>query len=191
MASSGRTPPRGCNTSAQACVSRTRVQVLKPLLAERIDFVARQSPSFRAAWDMIRRSGLPVRIGTDDQLRSRLPHWYRQHPNEWAGVTVTETGGRDELSGAVVALRLGAMEKTARRTPRGSEYLLAELDRVLIHEIYGHLAPMVAARDVQHECLDQLRPGEATPCVQVRERRIAAELSNYRLAHAAGSAAER
>lgn len=176
----------GCAASLAQSPQRhadSRVVVLEPFFAERIAHVAERSPSFRAAWELIQHSGVPVRIGTDEQLRGKLPGWYRDHPNAWAGVTVTETGSRDEVSVAFVALRFKAMKESARRTPRSTEFLLSEVDRVLIHEIYGHLVPVIATHNTR-ECLDQHGPGQPA-CVQLREQQIAAELSTYQLARTA------
>lgn len=165
--------------------TRSRVEILNPLLAERIQHISRQSPSFRSAWDMIQSSGIPVRVGTDRQLQNQLPRWYRDHPNEWGGVTVMSADVRARLDGAVVAVRISPLQDIARQMPAGGDdYLLSQIDRLLIHEIYGHLTPVIATRDAAQECPDQLRAGEVTPCVQLRERQVAAELERYRQAHA-------
>lgn len=171
--------------------AKSRVEIITPVLADRIQHIARQSPSFRAAWDMVQASGVPVRVGTYAQLQSRLPRWYRQHPAEWAGVTVISADARAGISGAIVVVRITPLEQAARGLPPGNDYVRSEIDRVLIHEIYGHLAPVVASGDARQECPDQLRPGEATPCVQLRERKIAAELNDFRLAQRAAEPAPR
>lgn len=150
-----------------------RVDIMQPVLAERIEQIARQSPSFRDAWDMIRRGSVRVRIGSYSQLRSELPRWYRNHPNDWAGVTVLSSNGG--VSSAVVALRLSLLEQLSQDLPAGNTYVTDEIDRLLIHEIYGHLAPVVASGQ---ECPDQVRPGETSSCVKLREQRIAAELGS-------------
>ena len=61
----------------------------------------------------------------------------------------------------------------------GPGYLLGEVDRLLIHEIYGHLAPMFAVDGPARACSDEARPGEARPCVSVREEHVAGELAAY------------
>jgi hypothetical protein len=160
-----------------------QVEVLNPLMAQRITMLTERSPKFRAAWLMIRKSGVPVSIGTDAQLHSELPDWFRDHPDNWAGVTVTN-GRKGSLTDAYVALRLDAIQQIANNNPAaGSAYLDHELTRLLVHEIYGHLAPVVAAHDVSRNCPDQLRAGEVTPCVKLREEEIAAELDQYQESH--------
>ena len=146
------------------------------LLAEHIAQIAQKSPTFRAAWEKLQSSGVPISIGTDAQLRPELPSWYRNHPRNWAGVTVAR-GGEGDLSSAVVALSVNAMKQIAEDAVyTGNDYLTGELDRVLIHEIYGHLVPVVEAHDMAKGCPDAVRPGESQSCVSVREAVIAAEL---------------
>ncbi|HSL69521.1 MAG TPA: hypothetical protein VK864_04725, partial [Longimicrobiales bacterium] len=176
---------------SRACArvtTTTRVKVMDPLLAERIERLAGQSPSFQQAWAMILNSGVPVQIGRFDQLRSELPRWYRSHPARWAGVTVNSAGATGDLDRSVVALHVELMERQARAQPiEGDPYFLAEVDRVLIHEIYGHLAPVVEAGDARKECPDHLRRGETRPCVTAREALIAAELAHSRLTASTGN----
>ncbi|HEY0674187.1 MAG TPA: hypothetical protein VGD27_18065 [Longimicrobiales bacterium] len=172
-----------------AVSTKPRVEILNPLLAERIQHISRQSPSFRGAWSMIQSSGVRVRIGTYRQLQNQLPRWYRDHPDEWGGVTVMSADVRARLDGAVVAVRIAPLQDIARQLPSGGDdYVLSQIDRILIHEIYGHLTPVIATRDPAQECPDQLRAGEVTPCVQVRERQVAAELARYRQADARADA---
>lgn len=173
---------RACGEATACTAVETAVAVMNPLLAERIARIASRSPSFRTDWDMIRRSGVPIAIGTEDQLNGALPRWYRSNPSRWVGVTVVNAGGlRGGLEDAVVALRVGALRRIAhQRAGDANARFLAELDRVLIHEIYGHLAPIIAAGDPLEECPDHARRGEAKPCVQVREERVAGEIARSR-----------
>jgi hypothetical protein len=165
--------------SSGAAKRIARADVLEPFLAERIQHLAMRSPSFQDAWDMIRASGVAVRVGTRAQLHAQLPRWYREHPGEWGGVTIISSNARAEISSAVVVLPLDQIEDRARTLPPGTSYLTDEVDRVLIHEIYGHLAPAIEASSARAECPDQLEPGEVTSCVQRREWKIAAELASY------------
>lgn len=147
--------------------AKSRVVVMQPILAARIDYLAQRSPSFRAAWELIHASRIPVRIGTDRQMKRELPRWYRDHPTEWGGLTLLAANTGERITDVVVVIRVPADES------------IAEIDRVLIHEIFGHLTPAIAAASALVECPDQLRPGEVVPCVQLRERIIAAELTPF------------
>ena len=151
------------------------VEVLNAELAQHIEAIAGKSPTFRASWQMLQTSGVPVRIGTNVQLKEELPSWYRKNPRRWAAVTFAQ-GPRGGLSHVIVALNTGAMDVIAERAAAGDAYMKDELDRVLVHEIYGHTVPLVEARDASKGCPDALQPGESKSCVAVRETQIAAEL---------------
>ena len=97
---------------AQPNASSGSVEVLSSVLADHITQIAAKSPTFRAAWQKIHTSGVPISIGTDAQLRDELPSWYRNNPRNWAGVTVAK-GGEGSLSNVVVALSVDAMKQIA------------------------------------------------------------------------------
>jgi hypothetical protein len=80
----------------------------------------------------------------------------------------------------VVVLSAEQMDIIAQRAAAGDAFMKNELDRILVHEIYGHLVPVVDARDRSKGCPDALRPGESQPCVAVREAEIAAEITALR-----------
>jgi hypothetical protein len=168
-------------------ISTSRVTVLDPLLSERITNIAARSPTFHDAWISIHASGVPVSIGTDEQLQDQLPRKFRDRPARWVGLTVNMANLTGGLRRAVIAIRVRALDRMLRRQTRETDArFLAQLDRVLIHEIYGHLTPVVAARDPWQECPDDPRPGEARSCVREREDRIARELSNYQRVNPVG-----
>jgi hypothetical protein len=121
------------------------VAVLSSELAQHIVELAEKSPTFRAAWQRMLSSGVPISIGTETQLRADLPPWYRKNPGDWAGLTLIK-GDEGRLTKAAVAVNVAGIKRIAESAAyMGNDYLMAEMDRVLIHEIYGHLAPVVEA----------------------------------------------
>lgn len=170
-----------CGGTASCVASGAgRIEIQDRLLAERIERVAAGSASFRNDWAMIRASGVRVTIGRATRLHSQLPRWYRDNPNRWVGVTVVHAAGaRSSVDRAVVALRVTAIERQARLRPDSETWRLAEIDRVLVHEIYGHLAPIIAAGDAYSDCPDHARPGEQQACVALREDHVMRELAMF------------
>jgi hypothetical protein len=160
---------------AQTAPQSGSVEVLSTELAQHIVDIAEKSPTFRAAWERIAEAGVPISIGTDAQLRDELPSWYRNNPRNWAGVTVAK-GAEGSLSSVVVALSVDAMKQIADGAAYMGDYFTGELDRVLIHEIYGHVVPVVEARDMSKGCPDAVEEGETQSCVAKREAQIAAEI---------------
>jgi len=171
--------PCGATEGAVCAIpdSETRVEVLDPFLEERIEYLQDRSKSFQDAWHAIRASRVPVTIGTAAQLWREIPSSFRNNPSSWAGVTVVRSSG-GQPGRAFVALQMAMIEEMAGTAQvNGRRYLLGEVDRLLIHEVYGHLAPMFGPDG--RECSDVVRRGEARPCVAVREEHVATELAAY------------
>lgn len=167
---------------------RDGIQVLEPLLAERIARLRADSPSFDRAWRDLEGRGSAVVIGTRSQLAGVLPSDIRRS-DAWAGITVV-WGGR-ELERSAVGIRLDWLRGLHQRFGNPEEVFLAALDDLLVHEIYGHLVPVAEADDPRERCADP-GPGErlAESCVGRRElalksertRHVAARLAEERLA---------
>lgn len=152
------------------------VLVLDARLAERIHRVRAASPTFAEAWERLERRGVPVVVGTSGQLESVLPGHVRASASRWAGITVTWGGSRGTLERAAVAIRLDWLEGLHRSYGNPESAFLEAVDGLLIHEIYGHLAPVVEARNIRAACADPA-PGERLEesCVGRRELALRAE----------------
>jgi hypothetical protein len=163
-------------------------QVLDEYLAQRIRTLRLGSPAFRAAFDSIGKRGLPIMIGTADQVMAVAP---------WA---VSMTGSDrlaqlcarfDTISGAISAIVIQVDVKKAarhmwREVPPPSVWFSARarrerLDRfiedLLIHELWGHLVPLAASGNMASSCKDPL-PGQEDldSCVMRRENQMRTEL---------------
>lgn len=157
-----------------------RVVVLNQLLEERIRFIAKRSPRFRAAWEEIQNSEIPVLIGTDAQLWETAKNQVgRAQP--WAGLQVnwpTFWGGR--VARSMVIIRLEWLHDLWTQDPAIAAGFLRELDELLIHEIYGHLAPVLIANDLDKVCSDRRNlwdPEEGPSCVEKREKEVHGEIA--------------
>lgn len=177
---------QGADASGDEPVSR--LEVLHPLLAERIRDLEARSPRLRAALDSVRAGGVPVLVGTPEELRETAP---------WLGWEMTS--GRlaefaayvDTTSGAVnvsvirVDLRRIAAYQ-ARDIPPVSTWFSAPerqarferaVDAILIHELWGHLVPLAQTWSLRSHCPDPI-PGqrELESCVMQRENELRVEL---------------
>lgn len=152
-----------------------RVQVLDSLVADRIRRLRAVAPSFDLAWRELEASPVPVVIGTRQQLHAALPRHVRASAG-WAGITVTWEGA-GETERAAVALRVEWLRRLHASYGNPDPAFLEALDGLLIHEIYGHLAPAVRAHGAANLCADPA-PGEplAESCVGRRELALRAEL---------------
>jgi hypothetical protein len=156
--------------------SDSRIQVVDSLLAARIDELRASAPSFATAWDQLERSRVPIVIGTRAQLEEILPADVRRS-NGWAGMSVAWNGPYTRsLDRAAVAVRVDWLRQLHQtyHTPPGA--FEEALDGLIIHEVYGHLVPVVAARDAGKQCADPRgRQRLAESCVGKREQFLKAE----------------
>lgn len=130
------------------------VRVLDPLLAARVRLLAEEAPSFARALGRLEASGVPILVGTREQLAEVLPPELRTSA-AWAGITVARGGGR--LDRAAVAIRPECLRELHRSFGNSGATFLEVLDGLLIHEIYGHLLPTVEAGDARVRCPDPVR----------------------------------
>jgi hypothetical protein len=165
-------------------------------IAKTITRMRTLSPAFDSAVAALERSGIPVVIGTARQLKSQLPPGYAQ-VSGWQAVTafypLTPDGGRGRrIEHIAVVVRLAALESALRTdatTPDDSAVVERYLERVLAHEIYGHIMPQIAVGKTAPIACDDPTDGDDwySACVMQRERHVAAQLSEARRAREAAA----
>jgi hypothetical protein len=141
--------------------------------------IAAGSPLWRQAVHAIGQAGGCVVVLTSgevvvaDPTRNRLTSFDPAAIAEAAPVPADN--GKIRVVMVVVNLRiLEQMHDRQRSLPAEFD---ADLDRILIHEVYGHALPYLAAGDLTGRCADP-RPGErpADACAIRRENAVRAEL---------------
>ena len=87
--------------------------------------------------------------------------------------------GRDsqQISTVVIVVNLRLFQETHHARLSAPRDFEADLDRILVHEVYGHAIPYLLAGDWAGRCADPL-PGEPAPeaCSIRRENAVRAEL---------------
>jgi hypothetical protein len=87
--------------------------------------------------------------------------------------------GRDsqQISSVVILVNLRLFQELHHRRLSAPRDFEADLDRILVHEVYGHAVPYLLAGDWAGRCADPL-PGEPAPeaCSIQRENAVRAEL---------------
>lgn len=151
------------------------VLVLDSLIAERVALLRAQAPSFELAWRALERSGYPLAIGSREQLEEVIPRHLRTGAG-WAGLTLTWGNPDGGLRRAAVAIRTDWLRELHREHGNSDGTFLEALDELIVHEVYGHLAPVVEARSTAAACADPL-PHErhADSCVGRRELAVRME----------------
>ncbi len=152
-----------------------------PTFQASLDRIARGSALWRADLDAIRRTGrqavvlTPDAVVVVDDTASGAPQ--RFDTTVLAEISlVRRTPTKVDAVLAVVNLPL---LKTAHDRRGSSDADRdADLDRILIHELYGHAFPYLVAGDVSGRCPDP-EPGQRADaaCAIVRENAVRAELN--------------
>jgi hypothetical protein len=164
----------------------SNVVISDSLLARTIARIRVQSPAFDSAMVAVERSGMTVFIGTDIELKKQIPSGL-QRITEWQAVTttypLTPVGGRGRpIEHAAVIVRLEPLRAAllaASTSPADVVLIERYLERVLAHEIYGHLMPQLQLGRTAPIACDDPDSAETwySACVMVRERHVVAELS--------------
>lgn len=155
------------------------LRVTDPLLAAGIEAVRAECPSFDGALQRVDASGIPVIVGTAEQLERVLPPEIRTHGG-WMGITVAWGRSDGSLRRVAVAIRADGLREIHRSYGNPEAVFSSALEDLLIHEIYGHAVPMVDARLARGVCPDP-RPGQhlAESCAGRRELEVRAERRAY------------
>jgi hypothetical protein len=155
-----------------------------PLLADKaplrdsLDRIARGSALWREALETIAREGRRILVLTPDQMAAEGAGGSAGAID--AGVlaeVAPVTRDRFRVDTVMVVVNLPLIEQAhARRNSLPGEFH-ADLDRILIHEVYGHALPYLLAGDLSGRCADPL-PGQrpADACAIQRENAVRAEL---------------
>ena len=178
--------PLGGKAFAEAPLYARNIAIGDSTIAAIIVRLRRYSPAFDSAMVAIERSGIPVVIGTEQQLRDQLPPGYG-HVSGWQALTAfypltpTNAAGR-RIEHIAVIVRLSSLASAMRahgRTPQDTLLYDRYLERVLGHEIYGHLMPQLQmGRTAPIVCDDPTSGADwYSACVMQRERLVMAQMS--------------
>ena len=142
--------------------------------------ISEGSQLFREALEGLRQTGKRIFVVTPRQFRSMdpTPRGAAEHsPDRLLAETSPIFDGDAQVRGAVVVVNLGMLDEIYAGTVSLPGELHSDLDRILIHEIYGHAMPYLAAGNLSGRCSDP-QPGEraSEACAIRRENAVRAEL---------------
>jgi hypothetical protein len=158
-----------------AAVTET-VEFPSRYLESRTQELARRSPTWRAGMDSLRATGFWVVVGTPAEIRATVPGleaYSARHLGEV--VPVRDATGR--LVGAVVTVDVDLVRRLSAQAGLTEAEMDGDVDRILIHELYGHVLPLAWTREIPGGCPDPA-PGEpaTSSCAILRENLIRTEL---------------
>jgi len=151
-----------------------------PTLHASLERIAAGSVLWRMALDEVRRNGRRALIVTPDQVTIEGP---ADGPSSDARdadllaevVPVAAPDSRVET--VLVLVNLALLEATYRNTFALPLDVDRDLDRVLVHEIYGHAFPYLLAGNLSGRCADPAPHERATDACSIRrENAVRAEL---------------
>lgn len=157
--------------------AESNIIILDRQIADAIQRLTTRSALFNTAWQEIRESNLPLIIGTPDQLQNLVPDPLAYQLLDRYGASAF---AHDDMSGFVTSavVSIDVAKIFSYGLERGNSLLARDaLDIILIHEIYGHVAPVAKTRQIGSLCPDP-EPGQpyANSCVGRREREVLIEL---------------
>jgi hypothetical protein len=151
-----------------------------PRLAASLDRITRGSSLWRAEVDALGRAGRRALILTSDQVAMADPQRSLNSRPFDAGVLAEVALLPDEASRidtVLVVVNLALFDEVHDRRGSFAPERDADLDRILVHEVYGHAFPYLIAGDATGRCADPSageRPADA--CSIQRENAVRAEL---------------
>lgn len=178
-AASETTTGQGTVPAPPAGASGGALQASHPTVRARLDQIAAGSAMWRQAVDAVERLGRRILVLTPDQVRvAQVPGGpaERFDPTLLAeAVPVAHDGPRVDEVVVVVNLPLIA-DVHARLGSLPGEHD-ADLDRILVHEVYGHALPILLAGSLAGRCADPA-PGQraSEACAIQRENEVRTEL---------------
>jgi len=142
-----------------------------PSLKASLERIVRGSALFRADLEAVRRAGRRVYVLT--------PDWAtfvdRSHPDRPAAfdrsmlaeVALFEDDA-DRVEAVVVVVNLDLLAEGHSRRAASNAQRNADLDRILVHEVYGHALPYLIAGDQTGRCADPADDERAADACSIR-----------------------
>ncbi|HEY7448761.1 MAG TPA: hypothetical protein VH702_11470 [Vicinamibacterales bacterium] len=174
------------STLGQAMVGARETANGAPILARhgtlhaRLEEIARRSSLWRDALEQIRGTGRQVLVLTPDQVvvKDTLDSTSTRPFDPTVVAAAAPIPDSDsQVSLVIVVVNLPLLEEVHRRSYSPLVELYWDLDRILVHEIYGHALPYLLAGDLSGRCPDPA-PGQkaSDACSIRRENAVRAEL---------------
>lgn len=152
------------------------IEVLDNGLDDRVTSLSERSPKFRSAMDSLAATDFRIVLAQPQQIRGLMPglEYYRA---EHLGEVLPIRDSTRAIVGAIVTVDVARLKAMHRQGTLPAAALEDDIDRILIHEVYGHVIPLSASRRISGGCPDP-KPGEPAlnSCAIRRENAIRAEL---------------
>jgi hypothetical protein len=167
-------------TTHSATAEQAPLVTTNPTLRASLERIAAGSALWRDAVETVRQSGRQVIVATSDQVvvADALDGGAREafDPSELAAVAPVPYR-TSQVRVVLVVVNLVLLEEIHRRRLSVPNEFYADLDRILVHEVYGHALPYLLTGDLSGRCADPLpRQRAVDACSIQRENAVRAEL---------------
>jgi hypothetical protein len=173
----GQTPP---STTRMAGASGAPLLTTDPRLLASLQRITRRSALWRSAVEHVRLRGRRVVVVTAEDVvvkDSRDERYAAAFDPGVLGEVSLVPGEGPSISTVLVVVNLELLDRLhkGRGLPLGERE--ADLDRILVHEVYGHALPYLLVGDASGRCADPA-PGEPAEqaCSIRRENAVRAEM---------------
>jgi hypothetical protein len=170
----------GMGRSGSAAAAADVIVVGNPALRASLERIHRGSARWRAEIDRAAATGRRIVVLTADQVvvadSGTADDVQAFDSGSLAEVSVI-LGEGSRIDAVLVAVNLRLLDETHRRLGLPWSQRDADLDRILVHEVYGHALPYIVAGHTSGRCADP-REGQraADACAIKRENAVRAEL---------------
>ena len=173
-------PAHAQQTGQSRIPSSATVLVTSPVLKDSLERISLGSALWRDAIDSVRRAGRRVLVVTPHDVQTGTWNLYGARdgfdPGSLAEVVPLVRPDR-QIPLVVVVVNLRLVERIHEERLSPPRHFDADLDRIVVHEVYGHAIPYLLAGDLSGRCPDP-EPGEraSDACSIRRENTVRAEL---------------
>jgi len=163
-----------------AHAQRSPLETANPVVQGSLDRIAKGSPSWRAALEAIRGTARRAIVVTSDQVlvadpatEGRMDRFDDTVLAEVAPVPRPDS----RVDVVLVVINLALLEESHRKARSVLSEFEADLDRILVHEIYSHAVPYLLAGHLSGRCPDPAAGERAIDACSIRrENAVRAEL---------------
>jgi len=182
VSSAGRVSTQGPTQLVRSADARTAPAILTthPWLQARLNGIARRSGLWREAVGNVARTGRRAIVITSDEVvvaESTFGPAVGAFDDAVLAEIAPVPHHDTRVDVVLVVVNLPLIERIQRRTSALPAEVEGDLDRILVHEVYGHALPYLLAGDLSGRCADPL-PGQQAheACAIQRENAVRAEL---------------
>ena len=173
------TPPPPAQSQAHSLTAEhlTPVLTTNATILASLKRISAGSPLWREAMKAVRETGRHVLVVTPSDVVTSNSARRSLFADDDLAEAVPVLGGGSRITAVVVVVNLRLLQGVHDTRLSVRRDFEADLDRILVHEVYGHAVPYLIAGDLSARCADPERGENASQACSIRrENAVRAEL---------------